>query len=257
MEAKKRFPYCGEEILAVAIKCKHCGSNLGSTVPSAPTPASPTRIRTPFKILLGMIVALIAVAFIFSPPKVVPVKTDEGGTSIPPELAMPARAVADVKATQAPTLPPLEAKLVQITSEAQEASRVVENDMQRGGIKNKRDKDICALMKSLAVQHWVGTVKTVDANSDGKGVLAIQIAEDVFVKTWNNALSDITDQTLIDPNTELFKVASSMQSGQSVNFSGRFFTGTEGDCIEESSLTLRGKLRQPEFIFKFSSVTPQ
>src|SRR6185295_8237815 len=27
-EATKRCPYCGEQILAVAIKCKHCGSQL-------------------------------------------------------------------------------------------------------------------------------------------------------------------------------------------------------------------------------------
>ena len=34
VEAIKRCPYCGEEILAVAIKCKHCGSTL--SVDSAP-----------------------------------------------------------------------------------------------------------------------------------------------------------------------------------------------------------------------------
>lgn len=34
VEATKRCPYCGEEILAVAIKCKHCGSAL--SIDSAP-----------------------------------------------------------------------------------------------------------------------------------------------------------------------------------------------------------------------------
>ena len=28
MDNTKACPYCGEEILAVAIKCKHCGSTL-------------------------------------------------------------------------------------------------------------------------------------------------------------------------------------------------------------------------------------
>jgi hypothetical protein len=35
MEAEKRCLYCGERILAVAIKCKHCASDL-SVSPSAP-----------------------------------------------------------------------------------------------------------------------------------------------------------------------------------------------------------------------------
>lgn len=42
MEEVKRCQYCGEEILAIAIKCKHCGSALDEgTVTAAPTP-SPT-----------------------------------------------------------------------------------------------------------------------------------------------------------------------------------------------------------------------
>lgn len=36
MQATKNCPYCGEEILAVAIKCKHCQSMLNN-VPAPPT----------------------------------------------------------------------------------------------------------------------------------------------------------------------------------------------------------------------------
>ncbi|MBU0493316.1 MAG: hypothetical protein KKA73_00540 [Chloroflexi bacterium] len=37
-EATKRCLYCGEEILAVAIKCKHCGSTLAAMPPAPPVP---------------------------------------------------------------------------------------------------------------------------------------------------------------------------------------------------------------------------
>lgn len=45
-----------------------------------------------------------------------------------------------------------------------------------------------------------------------------------------------------------------MKPGQKVIFSGRFFQGSDSDCLSESSLTLRGKLRQPEFIFRFADL---
>jgi hypothetical protein len=40
-----------------------------------------------------------------------------------------------------------------------------------------------------------------------------------------------------------------------VSFSGQFFSDTT-DCVKESSLTLKGSLTQPEFIFRFSAIGP-
>jgi hypothetical protein len=75
-------------------------------------------------------------------------------------------------------LPAAETRLIEIVSVAQAESRKADNDMQRGGIKAKRDKALCEAITSLAVSDWIGTVENVDSNSDGKGVLEIAIAED-------------------------------------------------------------------------------
>jgi hypothetical protein len=42
--------------------------------------------------------------------------------------------------------------------------------------------------------------------------------------------------------------------GQTVEFSGKFVSSGETGCIKEESLTLRGKIEDPEFTFKFASV---
>jgi hypothetical protein len=160
-------------------------------------------------------------------------------------------------ASAASTLPATEATLIQIVAKSQQDSRSAENDMQKGGIKNKRDRNICSLMTSLAVSNWVGKIKSIGANSDGKGTLELEIADDIILKTWNNDLSDSADKTLIDPNGQLFATASSLKVGQTIHFSGTFFPGSDGECIQEGSITLSGKLREPEFIFRFSSISTQ
>ena len=106
----------------------------------------------------------------------------------------------------------------------------------------------------LEVNDWVGKVVDVNSNSDGLGVLQIEIAPDVSVQTWNNALSDIRDKTLIQPDSPLFQAASGLKRGQLIKFSGRFVRDDESG-LGEQSLSLRGKLEEPEFTFKFASVT--
>jgi len=153
--------------------------------------------------------------------------------------------------------PASEGEFISAVATAQRGSPQAENDMQRGGIKATRDEGICRVLVpvNFRAQDWIGTVTKVDSNSDGKGVLAVSISKDVRLQTWNNDLSDIDDNTLIQPRTELFQTASLLKVGQLVSFSGSFIPERE-DCIEESSMTLRGKLDDPEFVFRFSSVSP-
>ncbi len=154
-----------------------------------------------------------------------------------------------------PVLPVSEAEFINVVSTAQRGSPQAENDMQRGGIKATRDEGICKVLASTSfrAEDWVGTVTKIDSNSDGKGVMVISLSKDLTVMTWNNDLSDISDNTLIQPRTELFQTASLLKRGQQVTFSGGFIPDRES-CIKEASLTLRGKLDDPEFIVRFLSV---
>jgi hypothetical protein len=152
-------------------------------------------------------------------------------------------------------MPRDEADVIRIVTAAQQSDGSAENDMQRGAFKAQRDKALCSRLKPLAFNDWTGHVAEIDANSDGKGILAIVIADDITLKTWNNDFSDISDKTLIMPGTKLFNVAASLRQNQAVKISGTLIRGHNGDCFEEGRLTLAGKLRTPEFIVRFSAIS--
>ncbi|MNX75927.1 hypothetical protein D3C86_1074180 [compost metagenome] len=164
--------------------------------------------------------------------------------------------VASEQAAKASELPADEMAFISILAAAQQDARKADNDMQRGGIKAKRDQELCKAINKLSVQDWVGKVTHIGANSDGKGVFSIEIAKDITVKTWNNEFSDMMHKTLLQPGSPLFTTASNLKNGQMVKFSGSFFKGLEGDCVFESSMSLQGKLADPEFIFRFGGVAP-
>ena len=167
----------------------------------------------------------------------------------------PALLVALLAPAWAQVPPPAEQRrFVEIVVQPQQEFKRADNAMQKGGAKQRRESALCKLLPEREVTGWTGKVTTIDANSDGKGVLGIEIAPNVLVKTWNNAFSDMMDKTLIDPSSEVFQAASALKKGQVVSFSGRFLPGTEGDCLREGSMTLGGKVTNPEFIFQFDGV---
>jgi hypothetical protein len=90
-------------------------------------------------------------------------------------------------------------------------------------------------------------IETLSSTGDGKGVLSVRIAPHITFKTWNNASSDHTDDTLIDPNSSVGKVAQLMQVGQFVTFGAQLILA-DVDCVRETSITLEGSMHDPEYL---------
>jgi hypothetical protein len=130
------------------------------------------------------------------------------------------------------------------------ATNAAAEDASRGA----RAAAICAALRSRSVDGWIGTVSALGGNADGKGVFAVEIASKVAVKTWTNSLSDVADKTLIEPSSPLFAAASQLHKGQMVRFGGIFFQNA-GDCVREASMSLAFSIDDPEFIFRFGSVS--
>ncbi|HLJ64408.1 MAG TPA: hypothetical protein VKT70_09895 [Stellaceae bacterium] len=162
-------------------------------------------------------------------------------------------ATSSVAAQPGPEIPPEEAKFVSAILEARKAFGAAANDMAKGGVRAQRRDALCKALPMISVKNWVGQIDTLSSNSEGKGVLIITIGKNVTVGTWNNSLSDLDSHTLIPADSALFQTVSALKVGDTVVFAGNFFPNTT-DCVKESSITLAGSLREPQFIFRFSAV---
>jgi hypothetical protein len=201
----------------------------------------PDRKRGGMVAAAGFIVLLVAAGLAPSP--------EQGRAPAAGGAAQAGEAAAE------PAIPPEQAAFIRAVVAAREDYRQAPNELAKGGVRAQRGQKICQALASAEVSGWMGRVVKLGSNSDGKGVLAVEVADEVFVATWNNALSDLAHDTLIAPGSRMFAGLAAMEEGQRVRFSGRFFSD-ETDCVAQQSLTLSGSMREPEFVFRFSAVSP-
>jgi hypothetical protein len=127
------------------------------------------------------------------------------------------------------------------------------NELAAGGIRSSRQQAICNAVINQQASNWVGRIETLTSNGDGKGVVSLSMTQYIHVATWNNSLSDIRDNTLIDPTSSMFKQLAALKVGDLVMFSGHF-SSSNTDCVGEKSLTLQGSMTSPEFTMRFTSI---
>lgn len=144
-----------------------------------------------------------------------------------------------------------EAEFITVVQKGIAAGESADNDLKVGLAMKKRDQSICKLDVTKP-KDWTGTITTLDSNGDGDGILTVELAGGMSVGTWNNAFSDINDNTLIK-SSKLLDRLSEMSEGDQVTFSGSFIKDSD-TCIANKGLTKVGKLMRPEFVFRFSAV---
>lgn len=149
--------------------------------------------------------------------------------------------------------PPDQSAVLDAVAGARVAYHGAANELAKGAARAQRKRAICKHVRQLRARNWTGTITQLTTNTKGKGIATVKIAEDAYVKTWNNAFSDIAHGTLIDADSAVFRKLAMLTEGARVKFSGRFFASND-DCLREASLTLRGSVLEPEFIIRFTDI---
>lgn len=146
-----------------------------------------------------------------------------------------------------------EAGFVDVALQGRQRFNAAPSEFAQGATRPDRKDALCRAYPSSLVNGWTGKLVTLSTNGDGKGVVAVEIAPHVQLKTWNNALSDIGSKTLIGSDSPVYRSLGTLRVGQMVRFSGRLFS-SETDCYKETSMTISGSMTDPEFLFQFETI---
>jgi hypothetical protein len=169
-------------------------------------------------------------------------------TEVSPSLTVSSGALA---------LPDQQNRFLTVTADYGERFESSANELQQSVLRDERRS---ALVKALGSQRsvngWLGTIRRLETNSEGKAILAVQLSSNTDIMTWNNALSDILDETLIDKGTPVYRALLKMSVGDPVAVSGSFFPSSK-DGVQETSVTIRGSMTNPEFLFRFHDISKQ
>lgn len=166
-------------------------------------------------------------------------------------------------AAAAVTLPEDQEKFCAVIQGTRELYEAAANDLQRSKVRGDRRRYLLAILAKGQVSRWTGQVSTLTTTGDGKAIFEVDLPCGATLGTWNNALSDIMSDTLIEQSSQLFGVLSELEvgswrtKGSRVRFSGSFLVETDRpDGYAEKSLTERGSMTSPAFVFRFSTVEP-
>lgn len=123
-----------------------------------------------------------------------------------------------------------------------------DNELQKSSLLSERHESFRKLKGNPnKVKDWIGVIEKMGTNGDGKAYVTISLSPNLLtVSTWNNSISDFQDKTLIPQSSATYKSLSQMKEGNFVKFSGKLMRPT--------NMTEAGKMVEPNFLFKFTSI---
>jgi hypothetical protein len=130
------------------------------------------------------------------------------------------------------------------------------NEFQKSALRRERAKAIATILPSLSIQNWVGKISVMTDDSDGDGLLYVELTDGLTtIEITNNSFSNIAEHRLISHGSSLHSQLADFAIGDVVVFSGRFASG-DADYIGETLQTVpeEESMDRPQFAFTFTSI---
>lgn len=112
-------------------------------------------------------------------------------------------------------------------------------------------------LKQGNISNWEGIIDKIETTEGGDFACVYIKAlngRHITYRTWNNTLSDISDNTMIALNSKVYKQLERLKEGDQVVFSGSFIPDKKKG-FKEISLTESGFVTRPEFLILFQSIS--
>jgi hypothetical protein len=204
--ATKPCPFCAEEILVAAIKCKHCGSTLNAST-AMPNPAPAARQTNAQRPTLGrdsifaLLVIGVATWWWLSDKRAV----ERPSTSL--------ETTAVVTATAPPG--PSQARFCEFVQgfshKYREAERMGANEAELSELRFSRKQAFPLIMGGGTVTGWTGILKSIGTHSDGSASIRVLLACGDKPRPNDPVVADIED--FAGDNVRLLHIAAHRDHG--------------------------------------------
>lgn len=209
-----------------------------------------TLLKTRLNIALSgwLKTAVVIVLLVVSGAYVKP-ENKSGAATVSSDTSSSTQSEASETAPQKPSLAADQAQFGAANETGKNDYAQMDNDLKRSVVRKRRDLAAMSATSGGSFEDWTGTLDEMTTNGDGDAVVSVQLDGcPCKLKTWNNSLSDIGSGTLIKNGSALFNRIMNMSVGQKVRISGTI--------LKESSMTEEGSVTDPEWIVKFSDISP-
>jgi|GEM_PF-689006 len=230
------------------VKCKSCGKDISAKASICPSCGVKQKKLKPLH-WVGIVFGVLTFIGILNSPD-----DKNSANQSPTSSSSQIKSTSTKTSVPAINKPGIQSQLEGVVTKYISQYKQAKNELQKSSLRSKRRGDIAATVTNFQIQNWVGTISELSTNSEGKAILSIRINPNIEIKTWNNALSDIASNTLIDQNSDLYNQLIELAVGQQIYFSGYFLNGDE-DYLQETSMTEEGAMVNPEFLMKFTNVS--